>query len=171
MDDVNLSKTERLLLANQYKILEALYPEEAADYADARKIVESGYVLDYPQLFHSVDHEVPRETSEHVLDVLSMYRAIHFSNAKLPKAERLPEADVAVIGFDGNNESDELLYAKYFTKDGEKFSELTRGGKHEIPNSHHPTREMYVRMLREWRTSADKNELTRKDIDRILAAR
>jgi hypothetical protein len=171
MDHVNLSQMERLLLSNQYKVLEALYPEEASDYAHAREIVERGYALEYPQLLRSVDHEVPSETSEHVLEVLNMYRALAFSNEGLPKAEQLPASAVGVIGFDGNNESDELSYARYFTRGGEKFSELTDEGKREIPNCHHPTRDMYVRMLRAWVASAAKNELTRPDIDRILAAR
>lgn len=44
---MKLTKVERLILSNQYSILEKLYPEEAEHYHLQKKIVENGYSLHY----------------------------------------------------------------------------------------------------------------------------
>lgn len=42
---MKLSKLERLILANQFKILEALYPDDAESYENNRKAIEEGTYL------------------------------------------------------------------------------------------------------------------------------
>ena len=45
--------TERLLLANQCKILEKLYPSDADHYAARREALERGYTLEYSSVFRN----------------------------------------------------------------------------------------------------------------------
>jgi uncharacterized protein YfbU (UPF0304 family) len=47
---MELTLKDRLVLANQYRILAALYPGEAAHFEKCREAVENGYALDYGEL-------------------------------------------------------------------------------------------------------------------------
>ncbi len=44
---MDLSLKDRIIISNQLRILEALYPDEADWYANHRKAVEQGYKLHY----------------------------------------------------------------------------------------------------------------------------
>jgi hypothetical protein len=44
---MKLTRTERWILVNQYRILEALYPDEAKWFAENREALSSGYELHY----------------------------------------------------------------------------------------------------------------------------
>ncbi len=44
---MKLTRTERWILSNQYRILEALYPDERGSLEKARIALESGYELEY----------------------------------------------------------------------------------------------------------------------------
>ena len=48
---MNLTKMERLILANQYRILEKLDAAEADIYGQRAEILEQGYSGLYPSLF------------------------------------------------------------------------------------------------------------------------
>jgi uncharacterized protein len=71
---MHLSMTERLILRNQYRILEKLYPNESESYSQFQRILESGYEMHYLEMFQTIDEDImPREQSKEVLDILSMY--------------------------------------------------------------------------------------------------
>ena len=67
-------------------------------------------------------------------------------------------------GFDANNESQHLGFAKFFVQDGEKYRELM------IFNSHYPTLPRYRKMLAEWQRMGRQPRLSRAQIDSILEA-
>lgn len=159
---LKLTKVERLLLANQLRILEILDPEKSNKAH--RKAIERGYSAHYADAFHALDgDEVSAADSEFVRSVLDMHRALMSSNDKLPKAERRKSREVRIRGFDGNGEAALLAYARYLVKDLGLYEE-----QDEVPNSHTPTRQRYATMLGEWTRSRDKNELAGVDIARIL---
>jgi hypothetical protein len=56
---VTLSKTERLILLNQYRILEKVDPGQANSWRNAAEIVDNGYTLEYDSLARGLDEEVP----------------------------------------------------------------------------------------------------------------
>jgi uncharacterized protein YfbU (UPF0304 family) len=173
-----LTRNERLILANQYTILEKLHPADAAVYAWQREIVEMGYVTHYDELNMSMDEEMPEAASRHVLDVLSLYRDLTFSNKELPADKKFKDEEITFPGFDGNEESQALAYAQFYVNHENRFQELTDNGKREIPNSHWATRETYERMLavhrkiRATKTNVARHEnLTREEIEQVLEAR
>ena len=103
---MKLDKKERLILSNQLKILEKLYPEESDYYAQHRKALEEGYALQYKLLFENIYDEMSVEECKEVLSVLDMYRAITFSYQKLAdKAELENHHNLKFSGFDGNTET------------------------------------------------------------------
>lgn len=138
-----LTPVERLQLANQFKILEKLYPDEAVDYAASREIVERGYSIQYNDVFGSIFTEMPYEECVYVYDVLDMFRVLINSYNALADKDGLTLKDVSFGGFDGNNESKRWAFAEHLKKEG-RWAETLVGGL----NSHSmSTMTRYPRML------------------------
>lgn len=167
---MKLTRAQRWTLSNQYRILEALYPDEAEDLRHTREALESGYELAYPPVNISEDGVTEEECRE-VVDILDMHRALHFSYGRLEDKKGIKEGDVRFRGFDGNNETKYLSYARYFCGldgGGERFKELDRGDGF---NSHMPVVDMYRRMLAVWMGQLDRrHDLTKAEIQLVLAA-
>ena len=79
--DLQPTLEQRLILINQYKILEKLYPEEAETYSQHREILEEGYTLHYNDLIQVISEDIPENLLREVLDILDMYRGLYFAVA------------------------------------------------------------------------------------------
>jgi len=164
---MSLSMAERVIIVNQMRILETLYPDEAKSIAYNRQAIESGYPLHYDDVASDLGvHEEALSFDQciEVLDILSMFRALHFSMEKLADKAGIENWLVRFEGFDGNNEAGQLAYAEWFCLTGSRFEELHRP---EGFNSHSPVLDAYRRMLEEWNRSQEKHALSRDDILRI----
>jgi uncharacterized protein YfbU (UPF0304 family) len=150
---MNLTKTERLILANQYRILEKLYPNESS-YSNAAEIVTAGYTRLYRELPNQPHEEIPPAVCEEVTEILEMYRALH------------PVCDKSFPGFDGNDEVPHYSYARFMIEDMGRWIEF----KDDDINSHTAMLPTYQAMLREWEASPSKVKLTEDDAARILKA-
>ena len=66
--ELKLSKLERIILTNQLKILEALYPDEATQLSVQREGLERGYELlyglDFEYIYDGDDVMAPDESRE-----------------------------------------------------------------------------------------------------------
>jgi uncharacterized protein len=165
---MELTIKDRLIIANQLRILEALYPKEAADIARHRTAIERGYQLHYDWLVNSFEKELSEEQCREILEILDMYRALKFSYKELKDKRDINEEDLRFPGFDGNNEPAELGYVNYFVIDLERFNELRDTRALPVFNSHMPMLERYRRMLAIWKQDPmpGRFKLSR---DRILA--
>lgn len=160
-----LSKTERLQLVNQYRILQAMHSNDdylSKQYKRLEEIFERGYIDMYHEAFNDLWDELPPEVTEEVLNILDMHRAMLWSLGQNPSPKDIER--VKFEGFDGNNESQQLGFAKFFTRDGDKYKEL------QIVNSHFPTLQRYRKMLAEWERMGRKPQLTKDQIESILDA-
>lgn len=160
-----LSKTERLQLVNQYRILQAMHADDdylSKQYKRLEEIFERGYIDLYHEAFNDLWDELPPDVTEEVLQILDMHRAMLWSLGQNPSPKDVER--VKFQGFDGNNESEQLGFAKFFTRDGDKYQEL------QIFNSHHPTLQRYRKMLAEWDRMGRKPHLTKDQIESILDA-
>lgn len=166
---IKLSPNDRLALANQYRILAALYPLEADSYQKCYSIVVDGYEIDYPILFQNIDEVgVSEETSRFVMDVLDMYRSLHDSVKRIGDSVSSEKNKTAFMGFDGNNESEMLGYARFLIDSG-RWTDVVSSGVHVV-NSHMPMKGLYSRMLDRWNRCHDKFVLTPVEIQEILDA-
>src|SRR5436309_1114793 len=98
---MKLSRTERLMLSNQYRILEALYPNERKSLEEKRVAVESGYELHYEWLAEHVyqDKDCMNEAqSREVLDILAMFDAIKIAYDHLQDKTGIEEHRVKFSG-------------------------------------------------------------------------
>lgn len=167
---MELSKKERLAFIYQLRILEALYPEEAVDFAHKRTALENGYSLHYEWLTETLSEGMSAEECREVLDILDMYRAITFGLQKLDEGDALRKHRLAKFrGFDGNNEGQLMAYVRYFIMDLDRFDEL-KEGKFPSFNSHMPMLNVYQAMLERWNPIESKFELSRGQIAAVLGA-
>lgn len=168
---MELSEKDRLLIANQLRILEALYPDEADYYAVQRKAVEQGYTLHYSDLTAGFFDEMSPERCQEILDILEMYRVLTFSATELDDLEINQHHSLRFEGFDGNHETSEMLYAQYFVEDLDRYNELKYGSEYASFNSHTPLLDKYRRMLSVWRSLQKRSyELSRDEVLAVLEA-
>lgn len=165
-----LSRFDRLMLRNQYLILEKLYPEEAEHYAEIREAIENGYEQHYSSCIEGVldgDDVMTVEECRMVLDTLTVFEQIQDAVRRGVTIPDGQEWASTFWGFDGNNESKFLGYSEYYCRaNGGRFKHLNIKNF----NSHMPTLNAYARMRAAWEESANKLHLTQADVERILAA-
>jgi len=150
------------------RILEKLYPEEAAKFSQNRTALEEGFTLHYEWVFESIRDEMSKEECQEVLDILDMYRAITFSLRKIDQSDELQDHHLAkFIGFDGNNEGQRMHYVRYFIVDLERYDELKQG---KLPtfNSHTRMLPTYQKMFQRWDELKRNFEMPREQIARVL---
>lgn len=169
---MKLTRTERWILSNQYKILEKLDPteDERKYYARIREVLECGYELEYdwaiPYIYDG-DSCLTAEQCKEVLEVLSMHRDLHHSYENLKDKSGVDAGWLHFRGFDGNTESVLLGYCEHvFAED--KFKEIKPTGG-EGTNSHLPMMDFYRRMMAAWRPLAKLGRrLTKAEIITII---
>lgn len=139
---MELSKKDRLILINQYLILDKLYPDNG--YDKLMRILENGYKKEYYRLDDFVYPEMCEEDCKFVYDVLEMYRSIHFSNID----SKYEIQDTKFPGFDGNASDGYLQYATFLIDDDDRYQEQKRIGGY---NSHYTINNQYRNMLAKWK--------------------
>jgi uncharacterized protein YfbU (UPF0304 family) len=162
---MELTLKERLLLANQFRILEKLHPEEAGHYAQNVKILERGYALDYQDLFDHFSEGLTVDECREVIEILDMFRMLETAYARLDDKSGIDQGKLKFSGFDGNNESTHLGYADFLINTQGRWQE----SQAKDLNSHLPKLESYRRMLQRWESSVDQYNLGKDDILRIVA--
>lgn len=164
-----LTLTERMILANQYRILGLLDPSAADHYDLNEKIVTRGYTKSYWQLENDIEKEPMSEaTGEFVYEILEMYRAIFDSNQALPSAAQLDAGVVSFRGFDGNHESELKSYATFLLNDCDLYREL-HNADHSY-NSHAPMWPRYEAMTLHWQSLGKPPRLTAQELQDLLDA-
>ncbi len=162
---MTFTKAERLILSNQYRILESLIPDEADHFARDRKIIEDGYTFHYDDLAQNIGMELPASESERVLEILGMHSHLWQCFQNLEDKGELKESDLRFAGFDGNYEVELLSYCTFFLDTLQRFDELRRSHGY---NSHMPTRARYDEMLDRYKTLPMQRPLTLDQIKRVL---
>jgi len=164
---MELSRKDRLILANQYRLLALLDKREAATYNRYVEILENGFEVEYENILQQIDEDVLTvEQAREVFDVMNMFRALKHNYDQLEDKEGINNYPITFHGFSGNDEGKQWSFARYLQAN-QRFTDIGEGDL----NSHGPELDTYRRMLPEWHKSADKFDLTKDDILRILAAR
>jgi uncharacterized protein len=166
---MKLSKLDRLMLINQYTILEKLDPDDETHKYN-KDVLINGYTHEYDELVEWIHDEVPEEASKEVWDILQMYRSINFSYMSLEDKGELSKDDVRFEGFDGNNETSYMAYARFVIHQMDRYDELKN--EHNDYNTHSPSLGKYRRMLRVWESLSGRynSDLTLEEIKQILNA-
>lgn len=173
-DRINLSRIERYKISNQLRMLEALYPNEAEEFAKQREILESGYEFLYSfQMDHIYGGKDVMSTEEclEVWDTLSMFDAIDRTLKRLKTFDEKDFVTTRFMGYDGNNEGKFMSFAAFTIERLRRFTYLPLAEDGYF-NSHSPVREMYQRMLSEWKGLSDRQvlEMSSEQLTHVLSA-
>ena len=127
-----LTRTERTILANQLRILQKLYPDEADWLEEQRQAVVAGYEMHYGDLLVSPEPAMTEAESREACDILSMYAAL----------------GIEFPGYDGNDrvEFRYMMYVDYQLNFLGHYEYLGQSEQGHI-NSHTPMLDKYRRML------------------------
>jgi uncharacterized protein YfbU (UPF0304 family) len=148
---MKLSRIERWILSNQYKILEQLDPEQAAQYACCRNAIDCGYEGDYDWIAADVSDESDGLSSAacgEVIDILEMYSDLQRGFDALDDTSDIRDYQITFPGFDGNHESKRVGYCRHLCGGQGRYHDLRRPTDWE---SHRPVIDAYRRMLAVWR--------------------
>lgn len=166
MHEINLSKVERLILANQYEILGELRQDE--HYSKVADALRDGHKWLYQQIFESVSDDFPDVDAEHVFAILGIYGDMRNSYAELEDKSKINEHQLNFPGFDGNNEAEFCSFTDALFKLGHFVDIIDILGK----NTHMPTTAIYRRMIQCWQELGKPNyPYSREQIIAILASR
>jgi len=165
-----LTFAERVILANQYRLLEVLHPDAAPDYHARRVVVEGGFESEYDETLRGlvIMDPVPSTVCEEVVGILGMFRALYSSYTRLSEADKQGvDADrVRFRGFDGNEETREFRYARFMIRDG-RWGEF-KPEDDDGYNSHIAVLPRYRRMRDAWKRLGESQTLDREAILTII---
>jgi len=158
----SLSAVDRLQLSLLHRILARLVvgdpnteDGDPAHQLTRAKVLESGWVSEYPDEFISIGPEVSRRETNFVMDVLEMFTRLEWSFEQLSEEERASlgsdaERRVQFPGFDFNDRREGRMasYARYLIDDG-RWESMAKyfDDEHDRGNSHGSMSDMYSRML------------------------
>jgi len=141
MTYVHISKAQRALLLNQYRILEILDTKNAEQYRNFQKILERGFTILYSDIIRVCD-EMTVEEGRYVLDVLDVFRTLKSSYEQLADKSGINPERLKFEGFGGNGES-QLTRFTEFLKEHAQYKETVP----DSINSHSPTEYRYRPMV------------------------
>lgn len=145
---MKLTKKERVLLANQYRILAALDSDSSSHYKELIEIVENGYEVFYSMIDEWFGEEMPESQGRFVLEILDLYRAIEVVKRRTKDSQLLAHNFSIFPGFDGNNETSEMAFCRFLIVRQGKFEEQKQYlSQNDNLNSHMPMVEKYRAML------------------------
>jgi uncharacterized protein YfbU (UPF0304 family) len=135
---MKISKVERTILLNQFRILEKVDPD--GGWEASVKVFDRGFAAEYEDHLAAGD-EISEEICDECAEIMEMFRSLANAGSK-----------TRFEGFDGNNETSYLSYVRHLWET-DRFTE----SKHDDidgGNSHFPMLSRYRRMLAEWRGSS-----------------
>jgi uncharacterized protein YfbU (UPF0304 family) len=168
---MQLSKKDRVLLINQYRILAALDKDNSDHYEELIGILENGYEIFYSMLDQWISDDMPTEEGKFVLDTLDLYRAIENTKRSTKNSELMSHPYALFRGFDGNNETEYMGFCRFLIEKQGKFQEQQQYLiENDNFNSHSPMIDKYKRMLAAAGSVVDIWDMSADDAIKILAA-
>jgi len=154
---MQLTESERIILANQFEILAILKPGNSKEYLESKEIIEKGYLLDFEQLYASLtEYKITKAECQEVRAILCMFDDIQWSYENLTDKSSICEDKIFFKGFDMHSEAEQSCYAEFFlrkTRTSDKF--LPKRTKDM--NSHAPMLTCYRKMLLAWNSIPARN--------------
>ena len=142
---MELTKTERAIIANQNRILSYLDNANSESYLHKAEIAERGYEGLYDELFKNIYEGISKEVCDETHDILTMYRGINnfISSLTNEQKDALDLAKIRFEGFDANN-NDHYYFMKFIVEKADLYEEY----KDAYLNSHSiASLRKYKRML------------------------
>lgn len=162
---------KRMTLANQYRILGFL-DVESRDYWNraAEMAVEGWPVENLPDadiIKSYLRDALTREEQRFVLDAFNVFELLQ-DGEKLGMKPKRAHAWLDFPGFDGNNETKLMSYARHIVEHEQRFENVRRSM--DSFNSHMPTIELYQRMISAWERLGRPLQISEALFDALIDA-
>jgi len=168
---MELKPSERRILSNQYRILEALYPQEADEFRRAREALDRGDAALVAAQAPFIDIDGPDLSEEErslVRRTLSLFEALQASHRDLEEPSGIDDPEELLFpGFEAESEGAFAGHARLLLAETGRFSHV---GHKERSDGDRPMLPAYQRMLEAWRVYAEATDLTIVQIFYILEA-
>lgn len=165
---MKLSRSERWILANQFRIMSQLDRANADYYAGVVEALERGYAASIDRYgAHILRDDTNAEECAEVDDILAMYHAMQRSFRTLDDPFGIEEWQLRFPGFDGATEGDYLGYARFVIQREKRYSYFDAANDVDTKL---PMLRIYRRMLGDWKDRRYTTTLTRDDIVALVAA-
>ncbi|MGC6335457.1 YfbU family protein [Pasteurella multocida] len=164
---MEMTSTQRLILANQYKLMGLLDSQNAQKYQRLEAIVKGGFALELKELDKEFS-DVSEQECQTVLDTLEMYNALQTSYNNLSDKSALTPHRLQFAGYCAVREKKYLNYLRFITGVEGKYQEFMRC-EHGC-DSQVPMWDKYMRMLDVWHACPYGYHLSMTEIQNILNA-
>lgn len=168
MKPSSISLIERLILAQQSRILAAVDPKQREDHIFVAEVFENGFTDFYEEAFTAITPEFGKEGSDYVRSIMGIYLDIQYSyDNKLTEEERKDVGTVTFPGFDGNDTQDiyRARFARFCMNRGQYESLRCMGSD---LNSHMPVEQKYTSMIRRYEEMGSPRDLTAVQIKNVV---
>ncbi|ACA31605.1 YfbU family protein [Histophilus somni] len=164
---MEMTSTQRLILANQYRLMGLLDPTNTQKYQRLEAIVKGGFGLELKELDKEFSDLSEAECLT-VLNTLEMYNALQISYNNLPDKSALTPHRLQFAGYCAVREKKYLNYLRFITSVEGKYQEFMRC-EHGC-DSQTPMWDKYLKMLDAWRACPHEYHLSMAEIQKILNA-
>ncbi|TDQ56150.1 hypothetical protein EDC45_2061 [Mesocricetibacter intestinalis] len=164
---MEMTSTQRLILANQYKLMGLLDPTNAKQYDRLERIVKGGFALELKELDSAFSY-ISEEECKTVLATLEMYNALQVSYNNLADKSDLTPHRLQFAGYCAVREKKYLNYLRFITGVEGKYQEFMRC-EHGC-DAQTPMWDKYIKMLDAWRECPHEYHLSMAEIQKILNA-
>jgi uncharacterized protein YfbU (UPF0304 family) len=150
---MELAKTDRLVLINQYMILKLFDRDREDRYSELITTLEEGFEIFFAYVQDQISEEMSPAEGRFVYDVLSIYKCIEFYKRDNPASGIAHHTWVYFPGLGGKYESEYRTFTLFLI---ETYKKSTEQGKPiatpQTIDRHAPTLDKYKRMINEWNT-------------------
>ncbi|PIJ51491.1 hypothetical protein BL250_13990 [Erwinia sp. OLTSP20] len=165
---MDISHAQRLIIANQYRLLARLEPAQEAHYRRLQTIVECGYGLQLSELAHDFGEMMSEALCRNVIDIMEMYHAIQVSWNNLKEKTDIDVRRLNFLGFDAASEGQLLGYVRFLVESEGRYPDFD-ASQHGF-NAQTPMWQKYQRMLTLWQACPRQYHLSANEITQILNA-
>jgi uncharacterized protein YfbU (UPF0304 family) len=169
---MKLSRTERLILWNQYKIMALLEPNSKERYAEEQEILRHGFEGLYEEVAQHIYDDKTSLTEADCVEIdriLDMHIVLLESNEALGEKADKFRTSVAFRGFGGNEEPTEMAYVRFRSVYREGIS--SRLAKTDNYDAHMAMLGIYRRMMAAWQKLGFRRMLEEGEVQSIVDAR
>lgn len=169
---MEISKVERLILKNQYKILSIL--EQDKYEKEICQLLSKAFEYGYPEAdgeIEKIHDKISDEKEKFVNEVLKMYGDLEYSYRSIPIQEKngIEESDIAFKGFNSHKEKEEYEYSFFILNFDENCEDLIKVKGFKKISSENMS-DIYRGMLERYKTTEnyEKSDLTIQEIKFII---
>ncbi len=164
-----LTKTERLVLINQFLIMEKLGLKGPGEdtYRRNRIILEGGYAYHYYEIFEHLSEELEISACNEVREILRVYNALNFSYNALPDKSGINSVNLRFVDYDNNQEFREMRYI-LDCEDNLDEPLLTTVIKNRRGGTGEQLTRYYRKMIAKWKAFNESYRLSEDQIKEIL---